>query len=85
MHEKFDRIPYQLRLSFIAEYQQAVILIEPQVPITDCADPKDNKFLSLAVSGKAPLILSDDDHLLRLHPFRDIISPKKYLERKQTT
>ena len=35
-------------------------------------DPKDNIFLSLAVSGKADFIVSGDRHLLNLKSFRGI-------------
>jgi predicted nucleic acid-binding protein len=47
-----------------------------------CTDPKDDKFLSLAVSGNATLILTSDDHLLRLNPFRGIaiLKPTDFLE-----
>jgi putative PIN family toxin of toxin-antitoxin system len=57
--------------------------MEPQVQISACVDPKDNKFLSLAVSGTAKLILSDDKHLLALNPFLDIdiLTPTDYLAR----
>ena len=34
--------------------------------------PEDDKFLELAVSGRATYIISGDDDLLVLHPFRDI-------------
>lgn len=40
--------------------------------ITACRDPKDDKFLELAVSGQATCIVSDDDDLLALDPFRGI-------------
>jgi predicted nucleic acid-binding protein len=41
--------------------------------VTDCRDPKDNKFLELALSGKATHIVSGDEDLLVLHPFRGIL------------
>ena len=44
----------------------------PQKTITDCRDPKDNKFLELAVASNAIAILTGDDDLLTLHPFRGI-------------
>lgn len=49
--------------------------------VADCWDPKDNKFLALALAGSADLILSGDDHLLRLHPWRGIpiLTPTQYL------
>ena len=37
-----------------------------------CRDPKDDKFLELALNGRADLIISGDDDLLVLHPFRSI-------------
>jgi putative PIN family toxin of toxin-antitoxin system len=40
--------------------------------IAACRDPTDDKFLELAVSGRADLILSGDIDLLALDPFRSI-------------
>lgn len=40
--------------------------------ITACRDPKDDKFLELAVNGHADLIVSGDADLLALNPFRGI-------------
>jgi predicted nucleic acid-binding protein len=40
--------------------------------VTDCRDPKDNKFLELAVSGRATHIVTGDPDLLTLHPFRGV-------------
>lgn len=37
-----------------------------------CRDPKDDKFLEVAVNGRADLIVSGDDDLLVLDPFRGI-------------
>jgi putative PIN family toxin of toxin-antitoxin system len=36
--------------------------------IRACRDPKDDKFLELAVIGDAELIISGDEDLLALHP-----------------
>jgi putative PIN family toxin of toxin-antitoxin system len=49
--------------------------------ITACRDPKDNKFLEVAVAGKADVIVSGDEDLLALHPFRDIpiVMPGQFL------
>jgi putative PIN family toxin of toxin-antitoxin system len=53
-------------------------------PIRACRDPRDDKFLEVAVHGHADLIVTGDDDLLALHPFRGIaiMSPAEYLERK---
>ena len=37
-----------------------------------CRDPTDDKFLELAINGRADLIVSGDRDLLTLHPFRGI-------------
>ena len=52
--------------------------------ITECRDPDDNKFLELAVSSKASFIITGDQDLLSLHPFRRvaILTPEQFL--KQT-
>jgi len=47
-------------------------LFAPEIEITDCRDPKDNKFLELAVTANASCIITGDDDLLVLHPFRNI-------------
>jgi putative PIN family toxin of toxin-antitoxin system len=51
---------------------QAGILIEITENINLCRDPKDDMILELAVSGQADVIVSGDDDLLVLHPFRGI-------------
>ncbi len=85
LRPKFDRIPHKIRLGFVDNYSKLVELVHPHIPITACIDPKDDKFLSLAVSANASLLLTNDDHLLRLHPFQgvNILKPKQYLDRER--
>jgi predicted nucleic acid-binding protein len=47
-----------------------------------CRDPTDDKFLELAVNGRADLIVSGDADLLALDPFRGIpiITPTAYTQ-----
>ncbi|TSA20529.1 MAG: putative toxin-antitoxin system toxin component, PIN family [Betaproteobacteria bacterium] len=40
--------------------------------VTVCRDPKDDKFLELALNGRADLIISGDADLLALDPFLNI-------------
>jgi uncharacterized protein len=49
--------------------------------ISACRDPTDDKFLELAVNGRADLIVSGDADLLVLDPFRDIpiITPATFV------
>ena len=57
------------------------------VPITFrlqvCRDPKDDKFLELAVNGTADVIVTGDKDLLVLNPFRGIaiVAPARYIRR----
>ncbi|MBL8397735.1 MAG: putative toxin-antitoxin system toxin component, PIN family [Candidatus Accumulibacter sp.] len=71
--DKFDVWkPLEKRLMWARIFREAVILVEVPTPITECRDPKDNKFLELAVSAKADFIVSSDVHLLEMQPFRGI-------------
>ncbi len=58
-------------------------LIEITETVNICRDPKDNKLLELAVSGKANFIITGDQDLLVLNPFRniEIITINKLLTR----
>jgi putative PIN family toxin of toxin-antitoxin system len=51
-------------------------------PIRACRDPRDDKFLEVAVHGRADLIVTGDADLLALHPFQGIaiLSPAAYLQ-----
>ena len=81
--EKFNKyITEAERLQFLATLLKEGVLIEITETVTDCRDPKDNKFLELAVSGKAACIISSDQDLLTLHPFREIaiLTPAQFME-----
>ena len=70
---KFKRyISPEKRERFLLSLVQKSILIEIKEKIEECRDPKDNKFLELAINGKATAIVSGDKDLLILHPFRGI-------------
>lgn len=53
--------------------------------VAACRDPKDDKFLELAVNGRADVIVSGDADLLALNPFRGIPieTPARFLLRLQ--
>ena len=67
------------------EFLRALIaeaaLVEPDLVVDACRDPKDNKFLELAVSGSARYLITGDQDLLVLNPFRDvaIVTPHQFL------
>jgi putative PIN family toxin of toxin-antitoxin system len=71
--EKFDRyITRDDRERFLAALIQTAKFIEVTEQIIACRDPGDDKFLELAVSGNATCIVTADDDLLVLNPFRGI-------------
>ena len=81
---KFD--PYvslEDRQAFIRVLNRITERVIVTAPIQACRDPKDDKFLEVALHGQAKVILTGDRDLLALHPFRgvDILSPREYLER----
>ena len=47
-------------------------LMTVDLTVTDCIDPKDNKFLELAEAANAEVIIASDTHLTNLHPWREI-------------
>lgn len=81
--EKFDRYATRkIRDEFLRALIQESVFVDITEKIQVCRDPKDNKFLELAVSGGASYLITGDDDLLILHPFRkiSILSPRQFLE-----
>lgn len=72
------------RLRFLVGLLKEAELVDTEETISECRDPKDNKFLELACSSKADCIISGDDDLLVLNPLRDIpiITPREFLIRQ---
>lgn len=50
-------------------------------PVQTCRDPNDDKILELAVNGHADYIVTGDDDLLVMDPFRGIaiVRPAEFL------
>jgi putative PIN family toxin of toxin-antitoxin system len=76
MRSKFDRyFPVEMptRERFLADYRDRVIEVKVTETISDCPDPKDNQFLSLALTVNADFIVTGDrKHLLPMHPYHGI-------------
>ena len=73
LRSKFDQYSNRAkREAFLDQLLGLVEFVEIIEQIDECRDPKDNKYLELAVSGEADLIVTGDDDLLVLHPFRQI-------------
>ena len=82
---RFDRYLLEgQRREFMYDLEQDSELIPITHSVTACRDPKDDKFLELAISGNATHIITGDDDLLDLHPFRNIpiLTPAVFLERQ---
>jgi uncharacterized protein len=79
---RFDRyVTAAVRQQFLSELLALVMMVQIVETTAVCRDPKDDKFLELAVSGQANYILTSDKDLLVLHPFRGvkIITPVDFL------
>ena len=79
---KFD--PYlsrQERQRFIALLGGVARVVPIHHHLHACRDPKDDKFLDMALSGGAKAIITGDQDLLALHPFHTIpiLSPAEFL------
>lgn len=85
---KFDRyVARPRREALLDRLAPSVEIVEIVQRVRACRDPKDDKFLEVAVNGEARVIVTGDDDLLSLHPFRgvDILLPAAYLERRPET
>ena len=85
---KFDRYaPLQTRMEFLDVVTQTAHLYEidtasEAASLSACRDPKDDKFLALAMACEAMAIISSDADLLSLQRWNNIaiISPADFLE-----
>jgi len=78
----FDKyLSEEERIEFLTTLVREAELVNAVESVTGCRDPRDNKFLELAVSGRATHVVTGDSDLLVLHPFRGIIvvSPSSFL------
>lgn len=79
---KFDKyVTLAVREEFLVSYVERSKWVEVTEIVQVCRDPKDDMFLALAVSGKAQSIISGDQDLLVLNPFRGIsvLTPAAFL------
>ena len=69
------------RAAFINGLIDAVVSVPVATTIAECRDPDDDKYLELAVDGRAGCIVTGDQDLLALHPFRGILilTPQQFL------
>lgn len=80
--EKFDPwVSRKERQRFIALLGGVARTVSITRPIQACRDPKDDKFLDVALAGDAHAIITGDADLLALNPFHGvpIITPAEFL------
>lgn len=67
---------YKASVEWVEVSQSYLTAHEPQ-----CRDPRDNVFLALAQAANADIIVSSDQDLLALHPWRGIpiLTPAQFL------
>lgn len=79
---KFAHVTRPDRRELVLEVLRGeAVWFDPAVRVSDCRDPNDNKYLELALAAGAETIVSSDDDLLVLHPWRGvrILRPADYL------
>jgi len=84
---KFDRyLELEKRRTFVSKLRRDVqmFVVENSDGLQvdpPCRDPNDNKFLALALAAEAVAIVSSDEDLLVLHPWRgiSILRPSEFL------
>jgi len=80
---KFDRyVSREERALFLAQIGVAAEFASIIQLVRECRDPNDDKFLEVALNGQADVIITGDEDLLAMHPWREIqiVVPVNYLE-----
>ena len=81
---KFDRyVSREARDALLVRLAPLVEIVEIVQTVQASRDPKDDKFLEVAVNGRADVLVTGDGDLLELNPFRGIaiLTPAAYLSR----
>jgi putative PIN family toxin of toxin-antitoxin system len=87
LHRPRIRVKYQLADEDIETVLALILLrgepVKATTTVTACRDPKDDKLPALALDGHADLIVSGDDDLRVLDPFKGIpiVGPADFLAR----
>jgi uncharacterized protein len=82
---RFDRyVSRENRERFVLELCNIVEFVPIIQIVRECRDPDDDKILELALNGRADVIITGDEDLLELHPWREIaiLTPVSYLKRR---
>ena len=80
---KFDKyVSVPDRQDFLRRLLRIATMVPVLSEVSDCRDPNDNRFLALAFDYESEVIVTGDDDLLALNPWRGIaiVSPRAFLE-----
>lgn len=79
---KFSKYFTEVNKSFfLINYYHSTEFVSVNLSVNDCRDPKDNKFLALALEHSSDFIVSGDNDLLVLNPYKNIpiITPNHFI------
>lgn len=80
---KFDRYLTRTdRDEFLLALTQECELVEIHELVRACRDPKDDHVLEVAINGRAATIVTGDEDLLELNPFRgvEVVTPRRFIK-----
>lgn len=82
--DKFDKYASKAqRAEMLETYAQSVRFFEVSLAVSDCQDPKDNKFLALALTAQVKILVTGDKRdLLGMNPYKgiDIIGLRAFVD-----
>ncbi len=85
LHRPRLRVKYGLNERTLHAVVRLIVLrgelVQPKLSVIACRDPKDDKFLEVAIAGEANVIVSGDEDLLTLGLYSDIpiMTPARFL------
>jgi uncharacterized protein len=83
LRPRFERYAtLAFRHEVLDDFGKNAEFVEIKEPIVACRDPKDDQYLALAINGGAECIVTGDEDLLVLNPFRaiPILTARLFLE-----
>jgi putative PIN family toxin of toxin-antitoxin system len=73
LRSKFDRyVSREARVIFLSQTGTVAEFVPTIQLVRECRHPNDDKFLEVALNGRADVIITGDEELLRMHPWRGI-------------
>jgi len=81
--QKLDRyVSREQRTLFLSQFAGTAEFVPMIQIVHECRDPKDDKFLEVALNGRADVIITGNADLLGMHPWRgiEILLPADHLE-----